>query len=130
MFKAIRKRFGDLASHAVLAVLMGVQLAVEVEGESRDPRLLRAAQFRALYTLCPTPKGCQRPRLAGRHLHQAVDRLVTSKFLPYILTKQAKEAVLLRVVKSKHGNPKWGVWMKNNTHTNDRNEGRTTNHEL
>jgi hypothetical protein len=120
IFRAIRKRFGDLGSHAVLATLIGVQLAVEVEGETQDPRFLRAVQFRALWSLCPTPKGCQRPRLAGRYVHQAVDRLVTSKFLPYILTKQAKEAVLLRVVKAKHGNPKWGVWLKNNTHTKDK----------
>lgn len=119
IFRAIRKRFGssDLGSHAVLAVLIGTQLAVEVEGgggDTQDPRFLRAAQFRALYTICPTPKGCQRPRLAGRYLHQAIDRLVTSKFVPYILTKTAKEAVLLRVMKSKHGSPKWGVWLKYN----------------
>lgn len=114
IFKAIRKRFGDLASHAVLAVLIGVQLAVEVEGESRDPRFLRAAQFRALWSLCPTPKGCTRPRLAGRYLHQAVDRLVTSKFVPYILTKAAKETVLRKAMQRQYDNPKWGVWIGNN----------------
>lgn len=118
IFKSIRKRFGDLGSHAVLAVLIGVQLAVEVEGESQDPRFLRAAQFRALWTLCPTPKGCKRPRLAGRYLHQAVDRLVTSRFVPFILTKQAKEAVLKKAMAAKYGNPKWGVWfLKNINHT-------------
>lgn len=114
IFKAIRKRFGNLGSHAVLAVLIGVQLAVEVEGESQDPRFLRAAQFRALWTLCPTPKGCKRPRLAGRYLHQAIDRLVTSKFVPYILTRDAKAAVLKKTTTAKYGNPKWGVWIQKN----------------
>lgn len=114
IFKALRTRFGDLASHAVLAVLIGVQLAVEIEGETADPRFLRAAQFRALWTLCPTPKGCKRPQLAGRYLHQAIDRLVTSKFIPYILTKDAKRAVLRQAMKAKYNDPKWGVWLVNN----------------
>jgi hypothetical protein len=114
IFKAIRKRFGELASHAVLAVLIGVQLAVEVEGDTTDPRFLRAAQFRALWSLCPTPEGCKRPELAGKYLHQAIDRLVTSKFLPFILTKAAKRAILSQAVKRKYGNPKWGVWIGKN----------------
>lgn len=114
IFKALRARFGGLASHAVLAVLIGVQLAVEIEGETTDPRFLRAAQFRALWTLCPTPKGCKRPYLAGRYLHQAIDRLVTSKFVPYILTKDAKEAVLKKAIGAKYDNPKWGVWLQRN----------------
>lgn len=114
VFKAIRQRFGDLGAHAVLAVLIGTQLAVEVEGESRDPRFLRAAQFRALWSLCPTPKGCKRPRLAGRYLHQAIDRLVTSRFVPYILTKDAKQAVLKKAMSAKYDNPKWGVWIGKN----------------
>lgn len=125
IFKALRTRFGDLAPHAILSVLIGAQLAVEVEGEGNeatDPRFLRAAQFRALWTLCRTPKGgrtnvlkgCKRPQLAGRYLHQAIDRLVTSKFLPYLLTKDAKKAILKKTTEAKYGNPQWGVWMGRN----------------
>jgi hypothetical protein len=117
IFRAIRRRFGDLASHAALAVLIGVQLAVEVEGDTTDPRFLRAAQFRALWSLCPTPKGCKRPELAGKYLHQTIHRLVTVKFLPYILTRAAKRAVLGQAMKAKYDNPKWGVWMVNNNKT-------------
>jgi hypothetical protein len=82
--------------------LIGVQLAIEIEGATQDPRYLRAMQCAALYSLCPTPplrlpdgrivKGYRkRPVLGGVHLFTAIDRLVTRRYMPFLLTRRHEQ---------------------------------------
>jgi hypothetical protein len=120
IFRAIKKRFGcDLAAQAILATLIGVQLAIEIEGETQDTRYLRAMQCSALYSLCPTPslKGYRRKRpvLGGVHLFTAIDRLVTRNYVPFVLTNKAREGVLALVLKKGYRASDWGEWKRINT---------------
>lgn len=135
ILRAIHERFNknsELAALAILSIGVGTVLACKVEPKvERHAHFSRAAVASALWAAVRLPTvhnsvssyKPHRPRLAGRKLHEAVEKLVINKYVRWILTEETSKDILKLVISHTYPRLDWWTRARNNWTRNGRDHG-------